>query len=327
MDQSKKNRWILECLHQLIANNVIGDKQYDSRYKGFRGEMSFYERCRSNGTLLYSGGYLLPTTAGAETTQRPIYFTVTSDPPDEVYKKIYSSIGRLECTALYFIQYDNTADPSSWPMVDIMGNGIPLPLPEMKTWLFDVKSSEFKLSVITEFIDQYLPTSRPNKTRYPIEARMMQGHISNLIEFHPDDLLSLYVQRLVFDGMIGFGRVRGIPSDIDGIVCKNNNPEYLLEIKEKDLSKREPRGFGMDLHRIESLRKISMLTGLPYYYVVRQVDNQTDRKFLQWLCIEMGKFVDCVKNYDPIEGGTGMRSEYSNNPTRVCPQEKFKIIT
>lgn len=246
---------------------------------------------------------------------------------DAVYERIYNRISRLDCAGLYFIQYDRDTDPSNWELKDIMGIGVPLPVPKFKTVVYDAKSKVFNPVTIETLRAHYEPAERPNKCRYPIEAGLVRSHIAKLVDYHSDDLLGLYVQRLVFDGMIGWGRVRGIPSDIDGIFCEDAEPKYFIEIKEKDLSKREPKGFGMDLGRIESLTRISKLTGIPYYYIVREVDNQTDRDFLRWLYIEMEKFAECVKDNEAIEGGTGMRSERSSNPTRVCPLEHFRVLS
>ena len=39
---------ILESLHVLVSENVIGEKQYTSRYKGFIGELAFSEWLNRN---------------------------------------------------------------------------------------------------------------------------------------------------------------------------------------------------------------------------------------------------------------------------------------
>ena len=97
----------------------------------------------------------------------------------------------------------------------------------------------------------------------------------------------------------------------------------MLEVKEKDLSKREPRGFGMDIRRIRHMRKLSRFLELPFLYVVRQVNNQTERLHMGWHYIEIEDFHANTKDLAPIEGGFGMRSVHSSNPTKVCPFEHF----
>ena len=98
---------------------------------------------------------------------------------------------------------------------------------------------------------------------------------------------------------------------------------HMLEVKEKDLSKREPRGFGMDIRRIRHMRKLSRFLELPFLYVVRQVNNQTERLHMGWHYIEIEEFHAKTKDLAPIEGGFGMRSTRSSNPTKVCPLAFF----
>jgi len=320
-NEYKKN--IMKGLHDLISNNVIGDKQYDSRYKGFRGELSYFERCRTVGQRLYSGGYLVPRETGASATSNPVYFTITSDAPEEAYRRIFSRISNLDCVALYFVQYERNVEVLNMEKADIMGIGVKLPVPKLTVSAFDVKNAAFTPATISDLVGHFEPTGQIRGRRYPIDSAIIKAHIDRLREYPIEDLEALYVQRLVFDGMIGLGRVRGIPSDIDGILCDGDEPQCLVEIKEKDLSKREPRGFGMDVGRMQSLLHISDRTGIPYHYIVRQVEDQIARNFVQWLSIEMKEFEKGVLGQKFIEGGTGMRSQSSSNPTLVCPLERF----
>lgn len=317
---------LLAHLHHLIARNVISGDSYDSRFKGFRGELAYRARCRERGKKLWAGGCLVPTIAKAHTLDYPVYFTVTRDRPDDSYRNIYRRLAGFNCLAMFFIQYEFAAEFSRWSRRDVMGTGVKLPVPKWKVFKFDAVSTEFKPDEMEEFIDYYRPHARDAAPGFFIGEQTEKTHRDILAEYHHDDLLDLYVQRLVFDGMIGFGRVRGIPSDIDGIFCAGGEPEYFIEIKEKDLSKREPKGFGMDLERIRSLTKIAEVTGVPYYYLVRQVSSQSEREFVNWLWIDMKKFAAAVKDSEAIEGGTGMGFETGEYPTLVCPVENFTVL-
>jgi hypothetical protein len=55
-----------------------------------------------------------------------------------------------------------------------------------------------------------------------------------------------------------------------------------MEIKEKDRAKSK-EGFGMDTARLADMLYISDKLKLPYYYIVKEVDNQKDRNFIDWL--------------------------------------------
>jgi hypothetical protein len=135
---------------------------------------------------------------------------------------------------------------------------------------------------------------------------MLHDQLSNLVgqtKMHRMGQSAAQFNRLLFDGFIGYGKTHGIPADIDLIMDSKNLHEILfLEIKEKDLSKRAPKGFGMDVDRIKSIRTLSLMTGTQVYYIVRQVNNQKERLFIKWRYINMFNFVSCLDDA-VIEGG------------------------
>lgn len=136
----------------------------------------------------------------------------------------------------------------------------------------------------------------------------------------------MYVQRLIFDGYIGYSRKHGIPSDIDAIIYSEKLKSYaLLEVKEKDISKRPPQGFGMDVERIADLSKLKSSTQIPIYCIVKQIDNQKDRNFLPWKIIELDSFKKNLAKLT-IQGGSGMGFENGQYPTQICPYEHFKDL-
>ena len=96
---------------------------------------------------------------------------------------------------------------------------------------------------------------------------------TELAQYSLRNLADLYASRYFFEGVIGFSR--GIP--LTSISSGGVGITAHLEVKEKDLSKREPRGFGMDIRRIRHMRKLSRFLELPFLYVVRQVNNQAER--------------------------------------------------
>lgn len=325
---SNQNRTILENLHTLISYNVIGDKQYDFRYKGFRGELEFYAWFRKNRdeTHMHSGGYLLPVISGKNALDNPIYFTTNASPPTDIDLQIYKSISKLACLKMFYIQYDDSVPINDWECIDVMSFNKNIPVPEFIVYEYNTELSEFISSNVEALINSYKKLGNRSKNSYPITNETKLFHINSLLNYETKDLLNIYVDRLLFDGYIGFGREKGIPTDIDLIVESRNGVGdlQLLEIKEKDLSKRAPQGFGMDVSRSDDITNISHVTGLPYLYIVRRVDNQQDRNFLEWLTINMDVFANAINNVDVIEGGTGMRSINSSNPTKVCPYGKFK---
>lgn len=326
----EEDRIVLEYLHILVSNNVIGDMQYSSRYKGFRGELEYYSWFRDNRkeSHMHNGGYLIPTIANNNALIKPVYFIANNKAPDKIEKRIYSAIASLDCKKMFYFQYDDSISISKWKREDIMTLGQVIPVPDFRVFEYDNKLSKFIPSKISTFTDTFKPYKTRNTNTYPIYEKTKILYIEKLSVYNYKDLVNLYVERLFFDGYIGFGRERGIPTDIDLIVESRDKEGklYLLEIKEKDLSKTPPVGFGMDVSRIEDINKISSITGLPYYYIVRHVNNQRDRKFIEWLAIDMNSFTEKIRSANTIEGGTGMRSANSSNPTKVCPYNNFKKL-
>ena len=174
-------------------------------------------------------------------------------------------------------------------------------------------------------------TAMYTKSKDFLKKKYIPAHLKNhfmhkFLQFSVKSLLKLYVERLFFDGYFNLTRTRGAPLDIDTFVRAKDGGLCLLEIKEKDISKRDPRGFGMDLRRVESLSILSAAFSAKAFYVVRHVNNQTQRQFVDWRIIDLEQFKSQIAYSPTVEGGTGMRSASSHNPTRVCRFEYFTLL-
>ena len=314
---------ILKDLHTLLSHNVIGDKQYISRYKGFRGELDFLALLRSGGIEFVNGGMFVSRINRAKPYDRAAYFSVADERTMDDYRSIYRQISSVGFEKMYLATHDS--DYENWERRDVMGFGAECAVPEFRIYEYDTGTGEFgpvdgNASVIADYYRDV--EGQRGRNSYDIPVNTRDFHIRQLENFDREDILDMYTTRLIFDGYIGFGKIKGIAADIDVIILKDGNP-VLCEVKEKDLSKRPPQGFGMDLHRIDDITHFSAETGLPSLYVVRHVDNQIDRKFVEWKMISMEDFCRHTKSSRVIEGGHGMRSEWSRNPTRVCPYRHF----
>jgi len=127
---------------------------------------------------------------------------------------------------------------------------------------------------------------------------------------------------------IGFKYFKGIPSDIDGIRLDQNSNFIFYEVKEKDLSKSEPVGFGIDVQRLDDCLALAKRFGVEYRYVVRHVNNQTDREFVDWRVITFDKFNELTDRNNIKEGGTGMNTAgIGDNPTVLVSLEHFAPVS
>lgn len=321
---------ILSELHNLLAHNVIGEKQYRNRYNGFMAELDFqswFELNRSNS--LIDGGMFIPTKCADNPFDSAIYITSSESAPNN-YVDIYTKISAAKINDLFFIQYCLNKPYCSWDKKELFksqsnnkSNKILFSIPPFKVFKFIPKSSKFIPSQIEEITAKFTK-KEAFLAQKPIPEKLISHFNNKFSVFTSRSLLKLYLARLFFDGYLNLTYRRGAPLDIDFLVQCKEGDICILEIKEKDLSKREPIGFGMDLRRVDSLTKLTHIFASQAFYIVRQVNNQTERAFIDWQMIEMQRFKRKTRDNPVVTGGTGMRSEYSYNPTKVC---EFKYFT
>jgi len=317
---------IIQYLHVLLSHNVIGEIQFTNRYNGFVGELDFREWFYLNRRWerVYNGGFFVPAVDGSRPLDNPIYFTVSEDPP-EGYCEIYKRIALLDCRAMFFIQWDGKIPFSDWDKSPVNGIAEQLPIPEFSVYCFDTEKAAFSPSNLSELIVHFTDRHTTLSDNVPLAIKVRFSEL--LDRFDERAIMDLYVQRLVFDGYLGLTKERGIPSDIDQIITtKGGNQFIAFEIKEKDLSKTAPIGFGMDVPRIDFFNTFINITGIEVYYIVKQINNQIDRKIIAWRAIKMGNFIANAESR-AVEGGTGMRSRFSSNPTKICRDEYFITLS
>jgi len=325
MDKNK----ILESIHNLIYHNVycsnpndekwagIAANGYEKRIIGFKAEIEYKRKLvdEDNNTIL-DGGILLPLIPKANALDKPVYITITSDLPNDDYKDIYAKVSSLSCPRMFFIHHSE----KEWYGLDIMGINVPVFCTDMKIYEFienefielekglNEIGNTFTKNPYKRYIGKY-KLNHPNRT-------FIESVLSN---YEKEELLEILMTRFIFDGLIGFGKKKGIPTDIDLITKNKETNQYkLLEIKEKDRSKTTPHGFGMDITRMNDIIGISDATGLAYDYIVKHVNNQRERKFIEWLSIDMRKFkAETKKNNHVKDGGIGMATANKKKPKTV----------
>lgn len=327
MEDAKLKQYVVDCLSILLKHNTLGDTAYESRYKGFSAELDFVDwlrKYRKDKVNIYAGGYLVPPdkVGNSSSLDKSIYFTISQDPFEE-YVKIYDRLSGLNFIKMFYIQWDDNIEIDCWQHKDIFQDGNSLPVPTFKVYIY--KENCFEESSFEHFLSNYKLENRKNQNKI-FKNDVVEFWNNKLKEFNYEDLKSLYVQRLFFDGYIGLSRVHGKPSDIDLIILNlENNKMFLLEIKEKDLAK-SIKGFGLDTPRITDMQRLKRVWGDELFYIVRHINNQYERKFQAWKLIEIDDFVKNIDMKKTIEGGKGMRSKNSSNPTIICSQEHFKTL-
>lgn len=320
---------ILSGIHTLVSNNVIGSKQLMSRYKGFRGELLF-SKFLSKKYAVYeqlNGGIIISKNSSESSLNNSIYFTVVSSKIDlDDYLNIYANLSKLSFKKLYLIIYQN--DYKQLPVMHYAEETIKLPVPSFEILEYDTIKKQFTLTDndVNNITSFFTPLTKRRRNSKPITAECKKWLFDHLVSFSKEQLIQVYFERLFLDGYIGFSMEKGKSSDID-LILKHPNEEYrLIEIKEKDLPKKAKKGFGLDVPRLKDMERIQSESGMEYHLAIRHIDNQTNRKLIDWKQISISNFAANVKNQKAIEGGTGMRSESSKNPTLICDFDQFRNI-
>ncbi|MDX2362513.1 MAG: hypothetical protein QNK23_17020 [Crocinitomicaceae bacterium] len=314
---------ILISLHSLLSHNVIGEKQLFNRYKGFKAELEF---CKEWGyDTFLEGGTIISKTSTSSSLNDAIYFVVVPEDADENnYLEIYHVLSSLRFCEMYLVKY-NSDNWETLPVMIFPEETICLPVPSFEILRYSDGTNTFtKIGTDISIIhNNFIDINPRGKNSHPIDDSYREWLKDNLDRFAEKDIINLYVTRLIFDGYIGYGKEKGKSSDIDFIMRNSSGKIRLIEVKEKDLPKKAKKGFGLDVPRIDDFQTIQKASGLKYFLIVRHVEDQKTRTFKEWLFIAIDDFVKDVEGGMTVEGGTGMRSKYSKNPTLICSYDKF----
>jgi len=327
----KQKTYLLNCLDELLSHNVLGDRQYKNRYNGFTAELAFCRwHAENRDTALLDGGMFLPIQKSDNSFQRAIYYTVTERPPAD-FQEVYRAAKNLASEGQFLIQIQVNADPFTWEknvFFKTVGTelSIAFPVPPFQAYRFHPESGTFKTIQIDE-IRRLFKQEKPALKKKVIPNEMKLNFINKFSAYDLAHIKKLYADRLFFDGFFNLTLARGAPLDIDTFVLGRDGRHLILEIKEKDQSKNSPIGFGMDTRRIDSLQKLAGVFDTKAFYLVSHINNQIERRHIDWRIIDMNKFQKKTQHSPVVEGGTGMRSTSSHNPTKVCAFAEFTQLT
>ena len=329
---------LLSAIHHLIYNNVwcrdssdetsnaAAVKGYENRILGFRSEIEFERLQVNNRARVLQGGWLLSRQKDKRCLEDSVYFTISSDNPEQ-YIKLYALLERLNLTKRYFIKYTFTENPQEWQSSNLFDNQNYITFPSYSCFEFidgkflEVTNGDYGLAPLLQLYSKNIGPRY--KATYQFKSAPLNFASKHLGDSSIEELQQILANRFIFDGLIGFTRTRGIPTDIDLVILRDDKLIF-IEVKEKDKAKTVV-GFGMDIPRLEDIINIAHRLGIEYYYVVKEVNNQTDRVFVGWWVIEIKDFYKVTNGGVIFEGGTGMATGMnSSHPTVVAPIHSFK---
>lgn len=324
---------ILFYMHQLVSHNVIGDKQYNNRYKGFRGELHFAQWFRDNKPYATAaGGLFIPLVNTDDSFQDAIYILATPNHKMEYVIKQLSQASKLAKKGVFLLTYDSEEPIDKWFDLPVQGSAAQsetlVPYPSSLKFNRFISSGEQLEEIGFKQFSSLTGLSPYFSRQADIPEQLRLEYESNLSNFCYEDILELYVSRFVLDCLCSISGPevhpqRGAPLDIDLFIKDKNDIWCIAEIKEKNLSKNS--AFGMDVRRISSLFKLQDSFNMKSYYVIRHINDQHNRSFLDWKVISMNYFSEKASN-NHVQGGFGMGPENGYNPTRLCNVKYFKSL-
>lgn len=336
--ENKKS--LTNSIKALVYHNVYASSEkngivaYKNRMLAFEAEVSADRFIRTNlpkNIQILAGGILMPTTVGTAAHHTDVYLTISPSKP-EAYIHLYQALREsLKIKRLFFVRYEQPTELSGFKKYRLKDWNTDIYCPPLQAYIFE--NNSFKPIGGTKELRAVIDRLYDKKPGWTANTFTVPQSMKNMVERRMisctfEELTEILATRFIFDGMIGLHHRHGIPADIDLVLAtKTPNQQFaLLEIKEKDMSKQEPRGFGMDTRRMDSMDFISTATGYPYYYLLREIHDQFRREFKAWRYINLKDFTEVTRGRHEIEGGVGMATGRGTHPTLVAPQERFTTL-
>lgn len=332
---------IIDCIAELIYQSTWSQSGYDNRLKGFLAEsLAPSEIVSRKGYKALQGGWIIPLNYGKRfrDTKNILYLTVINKQEflhdEKHYCEIYNKLEKFSDKYIAIYQIDFEKEMELCPQFSTMK----FPNIEIEYFKYNTNNNEFIPSNYEEI--RSLSYKKLDQNKKPNTDERDRDYNQVLEQISEDSLYDILANRYIFDYLFGFLFFnRGIPSDFDMIVNfpHPEKKQYIIyEIKEKDPSKKNKNknnvvGFGMDIERINDYNTlIKWFPSFRFRYIVRQIDNQQDRNFVNWRSIDMQDFINiAISDPDGESGGQGMlpKKEASKHvKTAICLLEKFKII-
>jgi len=299
---------LVDNLYKILTSSIASPRFFNARSKGFRAEIEYARKIKGAGVAFLDAGQFVVSKKGSDDPpeNRIFYMTITSDKKEE-YAEFYELVFKLaEVKKMFFIE---VGDVSEWGTQQITikdddnRNRIQTDILKPSLTVFSFEDGSWKPSNFDE-IKNLIDKSSVERI-----AKNKENHLSYLLEYDLDELINVYCNRYVLDVELG-GYNKGM-MDFDLIIVEDG--KYMaVETKEKDpIGKRDhpddPKqwAFGWDSRRIGWYMHLKMELGLNTRYVIREVNNQTERKFLKWKKIDMDRFRQCASWLAERAGGGG----------------------
>lgn len=319
---------IKELIGEFIFQTTSNAEAIRTRMVGFPAEyLAETEVSIPLKQQVLNGGFIIPLGKGNRyhNTNNNIYLTILSEEEYNsrinTYIDLYKQLGffKHRLIVTYKINENN------WnPLTQFTD----LEYPEISTSYQEFVNNCF-VPISVNSIRSLSPNQYTPKYLKKNQYEDMNKLLSPLNLLNSQQLENILINRYIFDYELGYLFLnRGIACDFD-MINKYKDIYCIFEIKEKYPSYNN--GFGMDKKRIDDYEKF-MITfpSFQFRYLVRHIQDKTNRIFIGWKSINMKMFIDISREINTEKlGGTGMTPNHhkkSNYTTLECPLNKFKVI-
>jgi len=295
-------------LYRILTSSIANTRFFNARSKGFRAEIEYTKKIKAEGVEYLDAGQFV--VSGIEQDKTPenyfFYMTITNDAKDR-YKDFYKLLSRLtEIKKMFFIEVE---DASNWgtqkiTIKDTANRGrIPVDILKPSFTVYNFENNAWNPSDF-DAIKKLLVASSVDRI-----AKNKENHLSYLLGYDLDEIINVYCNRYVLDVELG-GHNKGM-MDFDLIIVEDEK-FVAVETKEKDPIGKQDHpndqnqwAFGWDSRRIGWYMHLNIELGLKTRYVIREVNNQQERKFLKWKKIDLDRFRLCASWLSERAGGGG----------------------
>jgi len=305
---------IVDAIYDILTTSVANNRFFEARARGFRSELEFENYVKSKKLSILTGGQFLFRQRNNLGFHQLVYVTVTFEDPKN-YLNLYAKISQLPIvTDLFFIKLEPLIKWSSCNIpISRKGKVIQnksIPCPTYKILKYD--SGKFIPSNVASIQNLF-----PVKNNITICSQKNKSAYNYLMDYPDEDIGEILANRYLIDVMLRNYRKGMIDFDF---IIENESGFLAVETKEKDAGgSGNNKYFGWDSRRLSWYLYLKQRIGLDGWYVIREVNNQTQRNLIAWKYVTIDEFAKAASWLSEMGGG-------GNSGTITAPYSLFKVL-
>lgn len=320
---------ISTATHTMSDSRVENNDYFKRRVLGFKGEIEFENLTKKYPKVSYleGGQFISKQLSGVVEDKNSFIYTTLSQDEPELYESVYEIISKWdEVSEMFYIKIND----KDWSERDFnVRESTPkekrystkILLPSYTFFQFNKKTKKFSYHTTQDFSIVLDNFSRPtrNITLFPLRKREQFEYFN---EYDIPILKKIYANRYFLDVILKQAKGRHI-IDLDGFLVYKKSIS-IIEIKEKspilnESINKDEWEYGWDSRRILWYLYLQKKVGLPILYNVRQINNRSERTFIQWDSIFLDDFLKGVGWSNSRGGGGG-------EDTLLAPHSFFRRL-